>query len=40
MSIKGNFFKMSVMAMEKCFGLKAVNTQANGRKAFNMVLEK
>lgn len=28
------------MALEKCFGLKEANTQANGRKEFNMVLEK
>jgi len=40
MFIKGNFFKMSVMALEKCFGLKEVNMQGNGRKEFNMVLEK
>jgi hypothetical protein len=40
MFIKENFFKMSVMAMEKCFGLKEVNMLANGRKESNMVLEK
>jgi len=28
------------MALEKCFGLKEVNMQGNGRKEFNMVLEK
>lgn len=40
MFTKVNFFKMNVMAMEKCFGLKVVNTQVNGRKESSMVLAK